>query len=317
MRRGAAAIAYGLALSVGGLLAGRAFGADARAAFNLRQVAPGVYVHIGREVLPDAPGHEDIANIGFIVGSRCIAVIDTGGSVGTGRALRAAIRRRSRLPICYVINTHVHYDHVLGNAAFASDRAVFVGHAALAGAIVRSRAFFLQHFAADLDAPATSGEIIGPSRLVVIGHPLYIDLGGRRLRLRAWPTAHTDCDLTVLDERTQTLWTGDLLFRGRVPALDGSVLGWLAAIEHLAQMKNVELAVPGHGPVARDLAAALVPERRYLKALVDGVRRDLGQGRSMQQAMHEVGAAERSRWVLFDGVNPRNVERAYAELEWQ
>ncbi len=197
------------------------------------------------------------------------------------------------------------------------DRPVFVGHAALAGAMVRSRAFFLQHFAADLAASATAGGIIGPTRLVAIGHPLTIDLGGRRLRLRAWPTAHTDCDLTVLDERTETLWTGDLLFRGRVPALDGSVLGWLAAIEHLAQMKNVELAVPGHGPVARDLAAALVPERRYLKALVDGVRRDLEQGRSMQQAMQDVGAAERSRWALFDNVNPRNVERAYAELEWQ
>lgn len=309
----------GLTLLFGGLLAGPARAADAQDAFNLREVAPGVYVHLGRQVSPDAPGHEDIANIGFVVGTRCIAVVDTGGSVGTGRALRAAIRRHSPLPICYVINTHVHYDHVLGNAAFESDRPVFVGHAALADAIVRSRSFFLQHFAADLDAPATPGpgQIIGPSRLVAIGDPLVLDLGGRRLRLRAWPAAHTDCDLTVFDERTRTLWTGDLLFRARAPVLDGSVLGWLAAIEQLEQMKNVELAVPGHGPITGDLAAALVPERRYLRALVDGVRRDLANGTSMQQAMQEVGAAERSQWPLFDSVNRHNVERVYLELEWQ
>ncbi len=314
-RSAVAAIEFGLALLIAS--AGAACARGAQPAFDLRQVAPGVFVHLGRQLAPDGPGHADIANIGFIVGKRCIAVIDTGGSVGTGRALRAAIRERSQLPICYVVNTHVHYDHVLGNAAFAGDRPEFVGHAALADAIVRSRSFFLQHFAADLGAPAAADSIIGPSRLVMIGHPLELDLGDRRLRLRAWPRAHTDCDLTVLDELTGTLWTGDLLFRGRVPVLDGSVLGWLAAIEELATIKNVRLVVPGHGALTDDLAAALAPERSYLEALVDGVRRGLAQGESLQDEMRAVGAAQRSRWLLFDGVNPQNVERVYLELEWQ
>ncbi|MGH8123369.1 MAG: quinoprotein relay system zinc metallohydrolase 2, partial [Rudaea sp.] len=226
----------------------------ADSAFNLSAVAPGVFVHLGKPLALDAPGHDDIANIGFIVGARCVAVIDSGGSVRTGRALRAAIRRHTALPICYVINTHVHVDHVLGNFAFKDDHASFVGHAALAAALARSREFLLRQYADDFDAPATPAQIIAPDRGV--DTTLDLDLGDRHLTLRAWPKAHTDCDLTVFDQKTATLWTGDLLFRGRLPALDGSVKGWLAAIDVLAHMP-VKIAVPGHGPVTHDLAAAL------------------------------------------------------------
>ena len=100
--------------------------------FNLAEPQPGVYVHLGKNLPLDTPGHDDIANIGFIVGSGCVAVIDTGGSVQIGRELRDQILRRTSLPICYVIDTHVHVDHVLGNFAFTGDRPHFVGHAALA-----------------------------------------------------------------------------------------------------------------------------------------------------------------------------------------
>jgi quinoprotein relay system zinc metallohydrolase 2 len=312
-RRGAVSSKALIPLLACWMAAGAASAADT-GTFNLQQLTTGVFLHSGRQLALDVPGHDDIANIGFVVGESCVAVIDTGGSVTIGRALRAAIRKQTSLPICYVVNTHVHVDHVLGNAAFKDDKPSFVGHAALVDAMARSREFFVTEYAGDLDAPASADQVISPDRLVE--RALTLDLGGRRLLLRAWPKAHTDCDLTVYDDRTGTLWTGDLLFRERLPALDGSVTGWLAAIDELAHMK-IKLAVPGHGPTTRNLAAAALPESRYLRSLVDGVRAELTKGEPVEDAIEHVGLAEKTHWLLWEDAHAHNVLRVYEELEWE
>jgi predicted nucleic acid-binding protein len=87
-------------------------------------------------------------------------------------------------------------------------------------------------------------------------------------------------------------------------------------IDQLALLR-VTRTVPGHGPVATDLAAALDAERRYLRALIDGVRDELAQGGSMQQAIAQVAATEKPHWLLWDSTHARNVARVYEQLEWE
>jgi glyoxylase-like metal-dependent hydrolase (beta-lactamase superfamily II) len=181
-------------------------------------------------------------------------------------------------------------------------------------ALARDRDFFVKQYGGDLDSPPGVDQIIAPDRLVQ--SELELDLGGRILKLRAWPKAHTDCDLTILDVQTRTLWTGDLLFHQRLPALDGSVKGWLSVIVELAQTPAA-LVVPGHGPLTHDLASALVPERQYLQALVDGVRGEIAAGKPMDDAIAHVGLAEKSQWILWENVHQHNVARAFEELEWE
>src|SRR4029077_15757162 len=102
---------------------------------------------------------------------------------------------------CYVINTHVHPDHVFGNAAFADDHPEFIGHARLADAMRSRGPNYLKALRRDLGDVAERTAIVLPTR--TIATTAEVDLGGRILTLRAWPTAHTDTDLTVLDPATR------------------------------------------------------------------------------------------------------------------
>jgi quinoprotein relay system zinc metallohydrolase 2 len=282
---------------------------------SVREVAPGVFVREGAVALMSAGNRGGIANIGFVVGEAAVAVIDTGGSVEDGKALLAAVRDVTDRPVRYVINTHMHPDHVFGNAAFADFAADFVGAARLPMALAAREAHYLAANRSLLGEALSKDIRIVPPTLIVEDE-LALDLGNRRLLLRTWPAAHTDNDLTILDEATGTLFAGDLVFLEHIPALDGSILGWLEAIDALAAIP-AERVVPGHGPVSAPWPQALEPQRRYLNAVATGVRELIGAGESIAEAPARVAPGERSHWKLFDAFHARNVTAAFAELEWE
>ncbi|MBS0378588.1 MAG: quinoprotein relay system zinc metallohydrolase 2 [Proteobacteria bacterium] len=313
MTRAGAAPGRRLTCAVAVLLLGAA-GRPLAAAETLevREVAHGVFVHEGRPLSVNAQGREDIANLGFIVGSRCVAVIDTGGSAAIGAALREAVRAHTAKPVCFVINTHVHFDHLLGNGAFLSDHPRFLGHPQLPAALARSRALLVDTYGAQ---PQVFASIAAPSTAPGTPPPADIDLGGRRLKLTAWPTAHTDCDLTVFDAATGTLFAGDLLFIGRTPALEGSLNGWLGALDDLGR-ERVRRVIPGHGPPTTDFRQALAAERSYLQDLKATVQAALAAGQSLPETLHQARAPA-GGWLLWEENEPRNLARAYEELEWQ
>jgi quinoprotein relay system zinc metallohydrolase 2 len=281
---------------------------------SLSQIAPGLYVHFGATALMTADNAGAIANVGFVVGRDAIAVIDTGGSVREGRALLAAIRAVTAKPVRYVINTHGHPDHVFGNAAFAAAGTEFVGHARLPQALAVRGPYYLDAFRRSMGAELIDAvKLIPPSRTVA--HDLRLDLGDRVLMLQAWPTAHSDSDLTVLDEATKTLFAGDLVFRQHIPVVDGSIRGWLTALDALAQVPAARV-VPGHGPVA-DWPQALADERRYLARLAADTRKLIAEGVPLAAAAATAAVSEKSQWDLFEEYNARNATAAYSELEWE
>ncbi len=285
--------------------------------FNLTEVAEGLYVHQGMHVEIDHKDHADIPNIGFIVGDDCVAVIDTGGSLAIGEKLRNSIKNKTDKPICYVINSHIHFDHVLGNAVFKQDNPKYVGHVNLADAMLQNREFFLKEFSADLGLKSgenpTAGLIIGPD--VLVEEAMEIDLGNRKLVLIANPKAHTSTDLTILDQKTNTLWLADLLFMERTPALDGSLLGWFDLMEKMHDQEYARV-VPGHGPASAPWPAAMEPQQKYFKVLIDETRRAIVDGVFLGDAVNTVAQSEKDNWLLFD-LNKRAVTRAYRELEWE
>lgn len=278
------------------------------------EVAPGVFVHQGPHQEMAGENLGGIASIGFVVGGEAVAVIDSGGSAAQGRRLLEAVRRVTPLPVRFVINTHVHPDHVFGNAAFQDEAPDYVGHAKLPRAMAARGAFYRDRLAELLGTAAEGSAVVPPS--LTVTERSELDLGGRVLEVTAYRSAHTDNDLTVFDPESRTLWTGDLLFTQRVPVVDGSLKGWLEVIAALRGLQ-VERVVPGHGPPTTDWPTALDAEERYLRLLLEEVRAVIADGGTMEQAVATVGRSERDRWLLFDDYHPRNVVTAFTELEWE
>ena len=279
------------------------------------EIAPGVFVHQGRYELQSPENRGDMANASFVVGSEAVAVIDTLGSAVAGRELLSAIRAVSKKPIRYVINTHMHPDHVFGNAAFKEDAPTFVGHHKLARGLASRADRYLAINKAMLGDEAFQGiEVILPT--LAVDGTMTLDLGGRRLVLETQATAHTDNDLTITDTATDTLFLGDLLFSVHVPTLDGSIKGWLALLDELSRRQAARV-VPGHGPHAMELPEALEPEQHYLATIAGDVRQLIKDGKTLEDATKTAGFSERDAWKLFDHYHVRNVTAAFAELEWE
>lgn len=289
---------------------------QAETLYRLDAIAPGVYLHTGAHEEPNPHNRGDIANKGIVIGERCVAVIDSGGSRVDGEALLAAVRKLTARPVCYVINTHMHPDHVFGNSAFAAlkPRPTFVADTRLPTALAQRASTYLTRLGELLGEAAAGTEPVPPD--VVVEERMSLDLGGRVLELRSWPTAHTNNDLTVFDPHSGVLWLGDLLFRERIPSLDGSIKGWLAVSAQL-QSLPATIGVPGHGPAGTDWRDGLVRQDAYLTAVAEQVRAAIAEGKSLSETVSGVPAGAGRPWLLAPGYHVRNLTAAFAELEWE
>ncbi len=289
--------------------------AGAAGSAYVTEVAPGAFVHQGVHALYAPENEGNISNPGFVIGNDAVAVIDTGGSYIIGSRLREAIRALTDRPVRYVINTHMHPDHIFGNAAFKADNPEFIAHHKMArGLSARADRYMARNKDLLGEAAFKGIEIILPQRGIETA--TSIDLGGRVLELKPQKTAHTDNDLTVRDVTTSTVYLGDLLFAGHVPTIDGSIRGWIAVLDQLAREPSARV-VPGHGPAALEWPSGAEPLRHYLNTLATDIRALIKNGKTISDAMVSAGQSEKDAWQLFDDYNARNASTAFAELEWE
>lgn len=286
----------------------------AQTPFELSTIAEGVYVHHGQHLDIDDGYQGDICNLSVVIGNTGVAVIDTGGSKRTGMQLLAAIRRLTALPVRYVINTHVHPDHTYGNAAFVGEHPEFIGHDKLAKQMLTRQAQYEKLNQRLLGADGTDSLTIVPTQAVQT--QLTLDLGGRTLTVQAHPMAHTQTDISVVDDKTNTLFAGDLIFAERTPVIESDLNGLITVLERLNQQQFSQI-VPGHGKESRDQASIIGNALRYDRALLADVRQSIKKGISMENTMETAAQSERERWLLFDIANRRNVNTVYPQLEWE
>jgi len=204
------------------------------------EAAPGVYM------LNGANGFS--SNMGLLVGDDHVVLIDD-GMAPISADLMATVAELADRPIDFIVNTHVHGDHVGSNATLAENGAVIFAHKNIRKRLVED--------------PDSAGGV-GGLPVVTFADGVNFHVNGQDAHVRHVARAHTDGDALVHLHGSNVIVAGDLHFNYMFPFIDldsgGSVRGFIAGQRRIIKMANEDtVIIPGHGTLARraDLQAAV------------------------------------------------------------
>jgi glyoxylase-like metal-dependent hydrolase (beta-lactamase superfamily II) len=229
------------------------------------------------------------ANVTAIGSDRGLVVVDTHGSTAAGRVVLDDLRRLGEGSVAAVVNTHWHWDHSFGNAAFREQDPEVPIHAHEdAARLLAEKGEYMKGRFAESDDP--HAEEVAATQLVLPDHTFSsarsLDLGDRLVELVFPGRGHTDGDLLVVVPDAAVVLGGDLIEESARPwiGLDSWPLEWHASLDvMLSLVAPVTTVVPGHGvPVDRGFVEG---QRDELAVIAETVRRLAGDGVPLDQAV--------------------------------
>ncbi len=240
-------------------------------------------------VLEGQPGAQ--SNVGIVAGRKATLVIDSGLGPRNGQILAAAARELAGGGTLYVMATHFHPEHMMGESGFPASAIVLRSKAqqedidetgaATGGGVV---ALFRRLRGADME-----GAVYRAPDMIFDGE-MEIDLGGTRVRLMQLGPAHTRGDVGFFVEGDGVVFTGDVAMSaplginkdGAYSSAPTNASIWLASLERLAQLKAVHV-VPSHGPLGD--GSMIERHRVFMTDVRDQVQMLKRQGRTADQVV--------------------------------
>ena len=250
------------------------------------------------------------SNSTFLITIDGVIVVDTRVTPDEAGKVVTEIRKRTNLPILYVINTHYHGDHTFGNQIFKESRGI-IGHKNVFKNLVSSLgAEHLDRFKA-MNIPGMDKIVITPPN-IIFKDRMELFVGGYHLRL-IHLRGHTDGDLFIYIKELKTLITGDLVLNGMIPDMEDAYLDeWISALTYLGDL-DAEIYIPGHGrPGGKPVFLSM---KDYLLNLKGMVLKQLEKGKSLKETQDIVRPVLKRR---YSGLKKQewidnNIERAYLE----
>lgn len=282
---------------------------------KLIQVAPNVFYVQGLAELGSSQNQNFISNAGFVVTPQGVVVIDALGSPMLAQRLITSIRAITSKPIIALVLTHYHADHIYGAQAFKALGATIYAQAAGKNYLNSDAAIQrLQSSRIDF-APWVNAETkLMPADIWIQGD-LKLDLGGYPVQLLHAGPAHSPEDLMVYLPISGVLFSGDILFQGRIPFVgNADSKGWLHSLERIESLKP-KMIVPGHGSFSNQPEKAVVFTRDYLRYLRETMGPAALNLESFDEAYRATNWSEYEGYPLFKAANRMNAYNTYLLIQ--
>ena len=214
------------------------------------KVADGVYAIISpAKTFPNAENLGWNSNSAFVETDEGLLVFDTGSSETIGKALIKAIRTVSEKPIKWVINSHSHGDHWLGNGAFVNEKpAEMIASDVAIGLMDKNGYDWVDRFNNMTDGATGKFDPV-PANSPVL-KAMERDFGGVQVQILFSMNSHSPGDIVFWLPQKSVLLTGDTMYTKRPPAtFDAQVKQWATFLKELEALAP-KVVIPGHGPVS-------------------------------------------------------------------
>lgn len=287
--------------------------ASADLALKPTRVAPNVYAVIG-DLSPQSYENDGLNNnLGFIVGSDGVLVINAGPSTRVARALHEAIKKITPQPVKWVVNLNAQSHYWLGNDYFRQQAVPILAHAAASRLMRETGAGQLQATRTLLREKANGTALAYPTE--TLGDRRTLRVGKTDMQLLHFGPAHTAGDLMLWLPEQKILFSGDVVFTQRMlgvlPA--GNSGSWVRVFDQAMALKP-RIIVPGHGNPT-DIKTATKDTRDYLTYLRASAKAILAKNGSLQDAMENTDQSKFSYLLNFDLLAKRNMSQIFTEME--
>ena len=256
-----------------------------------------------------------VSNAGVVITAQGIVVFDALGTPSLAIQLLELVRQVSDQPIVKVIVSHYHADHIYGLQVFKDLGAEIWAPAGAhdyltspnAEARLEERRISLYPWVND------DTRLVEPDRYIDAAE--QFEVGGVEFNIVPVGAANSDGDLTLYAEDDRVLFSGDIIFGGRIPFVGDADSGhWLQVLETM-ERDELKALVPGHGEAASDPNRSISTMRRYLAYLRDTM------GAAAQDLVPFDEAYAAADWSAFENLpafeeaNRRNAYQVYLSME--
>jgi len=256
-----------------------------------------------------------MSNAGFVVTSDGVVVFDTLGSPPLGAEMIRQIRKITRQPIRRVIISHYHADHIYGLQAFKALGAEIWAHKRGQEYLASDEAQLrLAQRRKTLYPWVDKTTRLVPADKWLDGETRF-EMGGLHFELVYVGPAHSSEDMVMLVKEDGVLYSGDMVFKGRVPYVgNADSKAWLEALGRLLELKP-KIMVPGHGKASADATADLVFTRDYLIYLRDTMGKAVASMEPFEEAYAKTSWKEFEHLPAFQAANRVNAYNTYLLME--
>lgn len=278
-----------------------------------RKLSDHAYAWIGPLDGPNKKNRGYRMNLGFVVGDRAVAVIDSGFYRAMGEAMLCRIRQVTALPVKYVINTNSQPHRFFGNDAFKAAGAGIYAHQKEIDRMTENEEIYRRMVSQSVGLSEVKPPV---AAITPVTKKTKLSLGGVTVVIDFYKAAHTPSPLMVYIPEDHVVYAGDILYGQRLLAIvsGGSIKEWIESFGYLQKQYKGALFVPGHGKPG-PLSAFKHDTLDYLNLLRGHMKKMVEAEVGLQQAIKKLDQSSHAGLANFEALAGRNANRAYLEME--